>query len=82
MLGEFNTAQQKGQSLQQVIDDLSTRAGTDPVAALLLRDLWEVANATEQAIARNHPPDADSRALMEATQRLVRRPYDGEEVLF
>ncbi len=82
LLSVFNTAQQKGHTLRQVLDDLNTRAETDPEAALLLRDLWEVSNITESAIAQHHRPDKDAEALMKAAKQLLARPFGGEEVLF
>lgn len=81
LLSEFNTAQQKGYSLQQVIDDLKARAGVDPEAALLLRDIWEVTEQTEAAIANNRPTDT-VKALAGAAARLLNRPFGGNEVLF
>jgi hypothetical protein len=81
LLSEFNTAQQTGRSLLQVIDDLKKRAGSDPEAALLLRDIWEVTSITEAAIA-NHLPDETVKALKGAADRLLKRPFSGQEVLF
>lgn len=82
LLSVLNTAQQKGQALQQVIDDLTARAPTEPEAALLLRDLWEVCAITESAIQQYDKPDADTTGMIKAGERLVKRPFGGEEVLF
>lgn len=79
---EFNTARQRGQSLKQLIEALTTRAHTEPEAALLLRDLWEVSMITEHALERYHPPDRDTQALMASIKRMLRVPFGGEEVLF
>jgi hypothetical protein len=82
LLSEFNSAEQKGLTLRQLADDWGARAEIDPEAALLLRDLWEVSNITEAKLAEHNAPDANTKALMASTGRLLRQPFDGEEVLF
>jgi len=75
----LNTAQQKKRTLQDVVTDLLSRCGTDPEAALLLRDLWEVAKVARSRSANRSVP------LYYEVFRLIRgvedKPFGGEGVM-
>lgn len=74
-------AREKGHTPRQVADWLLDRAGTDPEAALLLRDLWEVLNATR--IRSWDQSGAISDVIRSLAEQVNDDPLTaGEEVLF
>jgi hypothetical protein len=74
----LKSAQQAGQSLQDVISVLSASPTIE--AALLLRDLWEVITVSN-AKQDQHSPEG-AMTLMHLVRELFDEPYSGEEVLF
>lgn len=76
----LNTAQQKGLTVRDVLDDLSRESATSMEAALLFRDLWEVLRIVESRRRAKLPEFAGVMAKL--VEKVEMAPFGGEEVLF